>query len=144
MKESNRVFIDADGFIALNVTNHKLYLKAVQTLNFLDEVNSELYTASYVLLEVATVINMRVKAGLGTEVIEEIMGDPQIVVIGGDKYLDAGIDKLKTQRSKNISLFDCTYFAIVEDLGINSVFSFDKHWAKNGFNLITVSGLQAV
>ena len=136
MKSNNLVFIDADAFIALNFYNHPTYKKALKLAELIEVKNLNVVTCTYVLLEVATVLNKRFKGRRGPQVVTDIINNPKIGLIKGDDFLEKGIKMLVKQKSKNVSLNDCVYFAISTELNINKVFSFDKHWVKNGFNLL--------
>lgn len=131
-----KIFIDADAFVALNSPNHTLYKKATEIVQNFSNKPHQLFTCTYALLEMATIINMHIKPGFGPKIAHQIISNPYITLISGDEYLEAGIQKMAQQQSKNVSLNDCVYFAIVDDLSIEKVFSFDKHWAKNGFILL--------
>lgn len=136
MNHQSRVFIDADAFISLQFYKHSSHKKAIEITHKLDLVRPQAFTCTYVLLEVATVINMHFEHKIGSEVVGQIIKDPNIKVIKGDQFLSKGIEWLKRQKSKNVSLNDCVYFAIAEELQVDGVFSFDKHWEKNGFILL--------
>lgn len=79
---------------------------------------------------------MYIQPSLGPKVAEQIMSNADFNLISGDGYLAKGIEKMKKQTSKNISLNNCVYFAVVDQLLIDQVFSFDKHWRKNGYSLL--------
>jgi predicted nucleic acid-binding protein len=138
MKKSRSIFIDADAVVALSVSSHSLHPKATKIMQGLQSGNlPRLYISTYVVLEATTVISKYSRASYAVERARKIFLNPQILVISGDKFLDGGLKTMLTQKSKNVSLADCVYFSICKHLGINDIFSFDKHWVKNGFNLIT-------
>ncbi|PIZ48169.1 hypothetical protein COY32_00420 [candidate division WWE3 bacterium CG_4_10_14_0_2_um_filter_41_14] len=130
------IFVDADAFVALNAPNHPLYLKAKTIIDSFSQTPHQLFTCTYAILEAATVINMHIKKGLGPIIAQQITENPHIMVISGDEYLRNGIQKMSAQTSKNVSLNDCVNFCIADDLGIKHIFSFDKHWTKNGYTLL--------
>ena len=130
------IFIDADAFIAVyseNDTNHKRALKRAQQI---EKDNAYVMTSTYVLLEVATILNIRVKKGIGTRVVNKIVNSTTIELSMGDNYIFSGIQTLSKQTNKNISLADCVYFSTAKHFGVTHIFSFDKHWVKNRFVLL--------
>lgn len=136
MATKRKVFIDADAFIALNSPNHKLYFHAVKAAEKIKNDKLAAYTATYTLLEVATVLNRLHGRRVGSTYARSVIDNSMVTIVEGDHYLEKGIGFMDQQSSKKISLNDCVYFAIAEDLKIDLIFSFDKHWVKNGFTLI--------
>src|SRR3990167_7770292 len=104
MKKYNSVFVDADAFVALNTPQNSNYKKAMDAAFYIEKEQFKVYTCTYVLLEVATVINMFYKKNSGADLVEKISEDPMINLINGDTYLKLGIEKMKTQSSRNVSL----------------------------------------
>jgi len=135
--EKGSTFVDADAIIALNAPNHSLFERAVKISGNIAKENRQIFTCTYTILEATTVANMHIKQGLGPFIAKSILNSPQITVISGDKFLKKGIEKMEGIKSKNVSLNDCVYFAIAESFGIKEIFSFDAHWTKNGFKLLS-------
>lgn len=135
-KAQKSIFIDADAFISLHHVEHVNNLRSIQTLKSIENESVKIITCSYVILEAATILSMYIEKTLGSKFAHKILYDSDIKVISGDKYLGEGINIMRKQSSKNISLNDCVYFAICKELEIKEVFSYDVHWKKNGFKLI--------
>lgn len=136
MLKNSYVFIDTDAFVSLHFHKHSNYSKAEKIAEKLAVENAKLITSTYSLAETATVINMYFGLAQGPKIVERIINNPGFKVIKGDKFLSKGLDIMKLQKSKNVSLTDCVNFAIAHELGVENVFSFDKHWRKNGFRLL--------
>ena len=136
MANPKTVFIDADAFISLQFHQHSNYQKAIELSQKIADHNLQAITCTYTLLEVATVINMHFAGKRGPQVVQDIINNPHIHIIEGDKFLQKGLKIMNKQNSKNVSLNDCVHFTIVDKFRIDLIFSFDKHWTKNGYQLI--------
>jgi len=137
-----QVFVDASAYLSvLNKKdfNHKKALKISQELF---ESGGEFVTSNVVIYEVCTVVSLRIDKKLAFEFREAIYNSQTVVVYLDKKTENRAWEIFQKQTSKNVSFFDCTSFAIIEELGIKSVFSFDgdfKNYARKSgiyFNLL--------
>lgn len=121
-----KIFVDASAYLSvLNKKdgNHKKALKISEEL-FLG--GGEFVTSNIVIYEVYTVLSLRVDKKLALD-FKEIIERDQTEIIYLDKKLEnIAWDIFQKQTSKNVSFFDCTSFAVIRDLGIRAVFSFDS------------------
>lgn len=133
-----RVLVDADALVALNDKNDSGYGWSVETSRGLSERNTELFLSSYSYGEAVTVLSMRV--GLEKTVrFAEIIEKSDYVLVEVDKLLRfKGLEWFKKQTSKNARFTDCVNMALMRDLGIEWVFSRDKHYKQNGFKRLGI------
>ena len=92
-------------------------------------------TSNYVALETFAVIQRR----LGTQAVTVFLDDvlPVINIEWLDVAIhDAGITALTTAQRRDLSLVDCTSLALMRHLGIRQVFTFDHHFAEQGFTCL--------
>jgi len=92
-------------------------------------------TSNYVVLETFAVIQRR----LGMQAVAVFLNDvlPVINIEWLDVAIhDAGVTALTTAQRRDLSLVDCTSFALMRHLGIRQVFTFDRHFAEQGFTCL--------
>lgn len=133
-----RIFVDASAYLSvLNKKdfNHKKALKISQEL-FIG--GGEFVTSNIVIYEVYTVVSLRIDKKLAFEFREALENSQTAIIYLNKEVENKAWEIFQKQTSKNVSFFDCTSFAVIEELGVKSVFSFDgdfKNYArKTGIN----------
>lgn len=128
------IFLDANYIIALFIEGHKFHKRAKE----IDEsiIEQEQIISRLVVSEVISVLNIKLKAN--NEVIErayyQMHNYYQIIE---DRYFyDKGLEKILKYNDKDFSIFDCIYLAVMEELGINQLVTFDKHFNNKGIEVI--------
>ena len=128
------IFIDSDAYIGLSVKKDLHHNKAKQLLS---QLTRETFVTSWqVIDEVTTKLSLFTTRKKATDFLESVVkSDTQIEFV--NTSLVRPIKKLfNSQTSKKISLTDCANMAIARSLGIDTFFSFDKHYQQNGFKLL--------
>ena len=130
----NRIFVDTSAWYAIIDKNDKDHAAAVSKIQILDR---PLVTSNYILDEILTLL----KTKLG----------PTIAISFGQKLWDQEVSTLlriieedeerawsvfRKYADKGFSFTDCTAFALLERLDINTVFAFDDHFVQYGKFLI--------
>ena len=99
------------------------------------EEDQTLFTNTYVIVESIALIQKR----LGLEKVRDfqtkILALLQIEWVDEAQHITAIETVLQANRRK-LSLIDCSAFQTINSLGINTVFTFDPHFAERGFNVI--------
>ena len=126
----NRIFVDTSAWYAFIDKNDRDHIAAVKKIQVLDR---PLLTSNYVLDEILTLLKTR----LG----------PSIAISFGQKLWDQGVSALvritekdearawrifRQYKDKGFSFTDCTSFALMERLDIDTVFAFDDHFFQYG------------
>lgn len=127
-----KVFVDADAFVGLTVPTDAHHKGAVSLVKVLKDKKAQLFTSSDVLKEAATVISQRGSHKAAVEFLRKLIsGEVGVTVIFVDEEINQrGIEIFTKQTSKNVSVFDCTNFAVMEKFKIEHAFSFDKHFRR--------------
>lgn len=126
------IFIDSNVFIAIRNTHHPLHEKALRTSSIISD---NLITTNIVIAETLTVLSMRVNKLIAIEFGKEIIKQDIRIVHIDEHYHQKAWEIFQKIKSKNVSFFDCTSFAVMESLGIKKAFSFDEDFEKYGFEL---------
>lgn len=131
------VLIDSDALVALikkNDTNHK---KAKKISQFLVQKRAIFLTTNYVFSETGTVLSQRISRKVALDFIDDLKTkESEISMIWvNEKIEDLAIKIFKKQTSKNVSFVDCVNMAVLSRYKWDTIFSFDRIYEKNGFNL---------
>ena len=126
----DRIFVDTSAWYAIIDKNDRDHKAAVKKVRILDR---PLLTSNYILDEILTLLKTR----LG----------PSIAIPFGQKLWDQEVSALvriteedeekawgmfRQYEDKGFSFTDCTSFALMERLDINTVFAFDDHFVQYG------------
>ena len=130
------IFVDTSAFLAVldkNDINHALALRCWK--NLLQEVHPPLSTNNYVIVESIAIIQKRLGLQAVRDLQTEVLPFVQIEWIDENQHTLVIETVLATNRRK-LSLVDCSAFQTMNNLGIDTVFTFDDHFREQGFNVI--------
>ncbi len=129
------VFIDTSAFIAYLNRADRNHSTAARVMQNLAQQETGLVTTNYALLETTALLQRRLGLAAVQDFHESIV--PLLTVIWVDSGLHSlGMTAVLTANRRQLSLVDCISFAICRQHGIQQVFAFDQHFAKQGFTLI--------
>ena len=131
------IFVDSNAFIAIRNLNHPLHQPAIRISSHLVNENGYLITTNIVIAEVFTVLSMRVNKMVAVQFGKDLEKQEMPIVFIDEFYHRKAWEIFQKIKDKNVSFFDCTSFAVMEDLGIHKAFSFDKEFKKYGFEIFT-------
>ena len=136
------IFVDTSAFIALRVKDDLNYKRAQDFLTAVKDQRLRLHTTNFILDEVYTYF-CRVHE-IALEMAGLIMNNPLIALhrISADDE-EGAWQILKTYTDKDFSYTDATSFAIMERLGLETVFAFDEHFDQYGRFSIVPCGAAA-
>jgi len=123
------IFLDANYFINLYVKTNKYHERANELCNLIE--NKEKIISNLVIMEVITILNVRLKQNsyLLSKVHEELNRSYRI--INDTIFHEKGFKILQTElkrKNDRLPLFDSVYMAIMEELRIKEIVSFDEHF----------------
>ena len=140
MTSANLIFVDADALIALNNPKDSNHKKAQKCLDYINENGMNLATNQLVLLEVATVMTIRVKTKTRkyiTQLIRDLESSDMVILpLNSDNFVE-GLEIFSNQRSRKIGAFDTYHIASMNKQGLKVIFSFDKGYKQNAFKLLS-------
>ncbi len=134
---STQVFVDTSAFLALADTADPGHAKAVELLGHLE---GPLVTSNLVLLETTGVVAERAGHRKAAEVLERLRAvaglrvyhvDPEVERKGWEFFLREGRRGLSPARAMN--------FALMRELGIRMVFTFDRAARDLGFIVVPMT-----
>lgn len=129
------VFLDTSALFAVFHRDDIRHPAAGRAWEDLLRSDSSLHTCSYTLVELSALLQRRLGIGAvdawGTYVL------PWVNVVWVDESLHAqAVAGLLAARRHDLSLVDCAGFAVMRRLGLRLVFTFDSHFAEQGFEVL--------
>ena len=130
-----KIFSDTSGLFAALVRNDAMHKPARATMKRLIEKGAEIHITGYVLLETLALLQSRV--GMDAALRFENVMRPLFRIRWIDEAFHGRVfRRLTLQRSRQVSLVDCSSFVSMEESGIRSVFGYDDHFTEEGFHVV--------
>lgn len=135
---STSIFIDTSWFKAYLDPRDDFHSQAVAQSKVLSQEKTILYTTNFVVDETLTLL--RVRSGLEValkfrDFLAQISSHTKIIrILSQDEF--KAWDWFPKKWSK-LSFSDCTSFAVMQRLGLKDVASFDDHFGRAGFNMLS-------
>ncbi len=128
------IFIDTTAFFAVLDEDDQQHASALNLWISLLEQKSKLSTNNYVLLETIALLQRRI--GI-TAVMDIRKITPLLHVdwLTADQH-SVAVNYLIATNRRQLSLVDCASFETMRRLGIHQVFTFDKHFTEQGFEVV--------
>ena len=126
------VFMDTSAFLAVLDADDANHERASQIWRELITQEETLACSNYVLVETFALVQNR----LGMTAVRVLQNDilPMISVEWVDESLHrSGVSALITAGRRRLSLVDCTSFETMRRVGTQRAFTFDQHFAEQGF-----------
>lgn len=135
----NGLYLDTSGLFAALVSSEPRHEQAKACLELVLLRDAELIMNSFVLLETMTLLQARV--GLDAAKAFETDFRPSLKVVWMDEALyQRSVRRWQLRRARKLSLTDCSSFAVMEELGLQDVFGYDRHFSEEGFHLVGTPG----
>ena len=129
------MFIDTSALYALLDADDENYGSSASTWDTLITSDERIVTTNYVIVETFALIQNR----LGLRALREFQDD--VVPVLHVEFVTPTIHRLGTvalfaASRRGLSLVDCVSFEVMRELGMKSVFTFDRHFREYGFNAL--------
>lgn len=131
MSKVQKLFVDADAFVALNDQKDPNYQHAVTFSSLASSSRIPLITSDPAFGEAITVISQNINLRQAIQFAEEILASSIEIVEVDPGLRKAGLEIFKKQTSKNSRFTDCINMAIMKKMSLNTIFSFDVQYKKN-------------
>jgi predicted nucleic acid-binding protein len=129
------IFIDTSAFLAILNIEDQFHPPAKQSWDEILSSSTALYSSNYIILETTTLLQHRF--GIDAIRLFESEIQPVIELVWVDELMHRqALSALLAANRRNLSLVDCTSFEIVRRIGLDSVFTFDKHFSEQGFTIM--------
>jgi uncharacterized protein len=139
MKEAMRheVFVDASAWIAVTDRNDKVHLSASGEYNRLIRERYQLVTTNLVIAEAYILIRRTGGHAPAMRLLSSLRGSPRLSRVYSDARLEALAEAILGKHSnQDFSYADAVSFAVMQEQGIQEAFTFNKHFASLGFQML--------
>ena len=134
MNSRPSIFVDTGPWIGLMDPRDQWRSDAERELATLKRQRRALITTNWVLAEAYTGLVDRISRGAIARLRAMVYESSLIKVVRIDEFIEVvAWRKFLRYDDKNVSMTDCTSFAVMEQLGLNTVFTFDDHFRQLGF-----------
>lgn len=130
------VFVDTSAFLAVLAADDEHHTTAAMIWRRLIGDEEPLVTNNYVLVETLALLQRRV----GLQAVRAFQAKvlPSLLVRWVDETLhEQALTSVLSANRRNLSLVDCASFQTMRQNGIGRAFTFDQHFAEQGFQLVT-------
>lgn len=132
-----KIFVDTGAWAALAMTNDQHHKQARNLFEQLKEKSTQLITSDYVLDESLTLIRLRSSHSKAIAVGKSILNSSVVRVVTVDRGVwDSAWNTFMHFKDKRWSFTDCTSFAIMDSLHIQTAFAFDGNFKQHGKKLL--------
>ena len=126
-KQSNKVFVDTNFWIALLNTSDSLHQRAIATITKIRRESPLLFISNFIFLETVTVAAQRISKKAALFIGEQLLKDDQVSIIHVNQRIHLRTWEIFSRvKRKNISFVDCSILAIMEQEEIPYLLTFDR------------------
>ena len=136
LPQVDRIFVDADAFVALLDKKDPSHRPAKKLNNQIEKANYTAFTSNFAIGEAITVISQNASHKLAIAFGEKVFANEIFIIDVNRRHQIAALKKFSTQKSKNARFTDFVNMVLMDELGIETIFSFDKHYQKGGYKLL--------
>ena len=131
------VFVDTVAWIALFNSRDDLHIAAVERRKDLYRRKTPLLTTEFVLIEVADAFAAPPLRATAIAVLMGLRQEPTLEILPATAALfAAGLALYVARPDKSWSLTDCISLAVMQERGITTAFTADRHFAQAGHQLL--------
>jgi len=121
------IFLDANFIIDLFVDTEDNHKKAVKIYEKIKD--KELIISNSIIMEVMTVLNIKLK--VSKKLLEKaytMLNSGKFGIVEDINLYDNTNERMINYLPRRLPFFDCLYIELMEQLGIEKIATFDKHF----------------
>lgn len=130
-----KVFVDTSAFLAVLNADDEFHAKAAASWHDLLTHEAELITNSFVLVETYALVQNRLGLDAVRTLAKDLMPLFKVKWMDDDLYQQAVTSFLSANR-RQLSMVDCASFITMHRYDISVVFTFDRHFSEQGFEVL--------
>ncbi|MCP4400348.1 MAG: type II toxin-antitoxin system VapC family toxin [bacterium] len=133
----DNVFLDTSYAIALSVSKDQNHEKALQIADFLEVDTAKLITTRAVVLEIGNALSAQKYRLAAIDLLGALEEDPDVEIIPiTEELYERGFQLFKERSDKEWGVIDCISFVVMQDQGITTALTADKHSQQHGFKAL--------
>ena len=125
-----KILLDSDGLFGLYVPSDPHHEKAKHLALFLRAQMVELYVTNVVIWETATVLSYKIGQELAIQFVRSFPSLGAHMVVLDESLESRGWEVFLRQTKKGTSFVDCANVAVIEELKLDGILSFDEFYPK--------------
>jgi uncharacterized protein len=132
------IFIDTGAFVARILRDDQFHEEASKGWLMIQHIQGPIYSSEHILDETATLIARRAGYDIASEWLHRHLKSKLIAWLSTrETDLFEATNLMKKYSDQKISFTDCLSFVLMKREGCKTVFTFDKHFQRAGFNLFS-------
>ena len=129
------MFVDTSVFLAILNQDDPNNHAASEQLADLVESGEELFCTNYILVEAYALLQSRLGMDAIRDFQKTILPSIKIIWLGEEEHTRI-VEKFISDNRRSLSFVDHSSFDAMRHKGIDTVFTFDKHFREQGFTVI--------
>lgn len=132
------IFIDTGAFIAKYLASDQYHASGIRRWKKLESSSALLLTSNFVLDETLTLLGRWSSYSFAAKKAQLIYSSTRIEIIRPEEEDERAALKLFEKfADQKVSFTDCISFALMKKRKVRQVYSFDKHFARAGFSILS-------
>ena len=129
------IFVDTSALYAIFDADDQNQDRATRQLDQLLARQEDLVCTNYILVETMSLLQRRFGLGAVRDLQNVVAPSLRAIWVDEDTHM-AGVNLLLTANRRQLSLVDCVSFSAMRRLEVTRAFTFDRHFAEQGFDCI--------
>ncbi|MGH7822836.1 MAG: type II toxin-antitoxin system VapC family toxin, partial [Candidatus Binatia bacterium] len=130
-----KLLADTSALLALVIQDDRNHAAAARFAR--DNPQARFVMTELILAEVATRVRVRASADRAVALARDLMRSRRYEIVFVEaRLLDGALDRMAKFSDKRLSLTDCASFEIIDRLGLDGAFSFDRDFRDCGFPMV--------
>jgi len=132
-----RIFVDTGAWLALHDNHDQFHKRAIESKTLIAKEKIELVTSDFVFDESLTFIRYRVSHDAAVVFGSSLIHSSIVTMTSVDTdLLHLAFEIFKKYKDQDFSMTDCTSFALMKRLKLQTCFTFDSHFLQMGFTML--------
>ena len=128
------MFVDTGAWVARHHRRDQHHREAVEGWRQIEHERPPLYTSSFVIGEVATLLSRRAGSRFAVERVRRIYESTAIHILRPESHDEiAALGWMNRYADQRIGFTDCVSFVLMKQHGLQRAFTFDRHFEIVGF-----------
>lgn len=129
------VFVDTSGFYAFLVRTEDSHDAVRASFAEVLHAGRALWTTSFVIVETMALLQHRIGLQAAQDFDEDVLPAVRVQWVD-ERFYRLGMDRLRRQQRRQVSLVDCVSFEFMIFQGLTTAIAVDSHFVEAGFRVV--------